>query len=153
MRNVSRQGGSVKVFIIVGVILTLIALGVLYGTKHFIAGQAPITSTPSQEVEEEASQPTAESPDASDSNQQSIDSETDNSDEVGGSDSDTSDSSSSGVAQDDNSSSSSQLGGESSTPSSQSYLPQTGPAENMTALAVALITASGVAYVRSLRHL
>src|SRR5690606_38912888 len=57
MKSTVRQGGSVKVFIIVGVILALVALGVLYGVNRFATNdQTPPLEVPerSDAVDEEA---------------------------------------------------------------------------------------------------
>lgn len=160
MRNMTRQGGSIKIFVIVGVILVLIALGVLYGAKHLMFGD----KIPSEVAlnQPESSQPqgssNSEKEDAKkdDQTQQPTDNEDrkdeDRRDDAVGSDSSDSDETSLPGASTSSDDEGSTTDSDSSNSSTET-LPQSGPSENMAALALSMIAISGVAYVRSLRHL
>jgi len=154
MRNMSRQGGSVKVFIVVGTILVLIALGVLYGAKHFVAGDKAggdlAINQPDQSEVEDSNRPSNEvvnedRQDETPSQEPSVDTPPASSgdDSVTGQDAEESEGVSTPSPSTDRD----------EGPVVEGSLPQTGPAENINSLVVALITVSLVAYVRSLRHL
>lgn len=165
MRYVGRQGGSIKIFVIVGIILALIALGVLYGVRHYAmndktplmnlpAGQTDSQSDKKQLADEKAAedkrkaelkkQKEAEKKQAEEraeaEKKAKQEAEKPSSDQAGGQ----TDSGSQELS-----------GGINTAPdtSHDSDLPQTGSTENMAALALGLITAFSLAYIRSLRHL
>lgn len=146
MKSTVRQGGSVKVFIIAGVILALVALGVLYGVNRFATNdQTPPLEVPerSDAVDEEAGE---QSPGASnDTNDQQTSSD-DGTDPFAPGQS-PGDSSQDQPAASDSPAPSPEVASEASE------LPQTGPAETFAALTFALIAGSAVAYLRSLRRL
>ena len=155
MRKTFVQGGSVKVFVIVGIILSIAALAVLYfAGRQAIGGQVPPMFVP------ESSQG-----DSKDEAKDSVDSDSDKSrddttkeedksvaDDQG---SDAGKTDEEGGAQDANDSASSQDSGSSSTETkgeSATALPQSGPSDGLLqAFAALVLTFSLVAYLRSLR--
>ena len=154
MRNVVRQGGSVKVFVIVGVVLTLVALGVLYGLKKVSQNdQTPPLMVPGQSETAPTESGTKDSTDTSNK-----DTKDETEDNAATTDTDQK------ADGDSSTSSSSEQGGSASSGTADSAtgatgseadgsLPQTGPTETFAAVTLALITASAVGYIRSLRRL
>lgn len=155
MRKTFVQGGSVKVFVIVGIILSIAALAVLYfAGRQAISGQVPPMFVP------ESSQG-----DSKDEVKDSVDSDSDKSkdDATKEEDKSTADDQGSdagktdetGGAQEANDSVSSQDSGSSSTETkgeSATALPQSGPSDGLLqAFAALVLTFSLVAYLRSLR--
>lgn len=148
----TRQGGSVKVFIIVGVILALIALGVLYSTKRYAMNdQTPPLVVPSDQ--DGASQPAGDA-DKSSSDESDADTGHDE-DAVSSGDSPrdqtedkADDQSTDHSVSSPGSSSSSSRGGHSAV---SDDLPQTGPEGGVAGVILALMTTSAIYYIRSLR--
>ena len=155
MRKTFVQGGSVKVFVIVGIILSIAALAVLYfAGRQAISGQVPPMFVP------ESSQG-----DSKDEAKDSVDSDSDKSKDdatkeedksvADDQDSDAGKTDEEGGAQDANDSASSQDSGSSSTETkgeSATALPQSGPSDGLLqAFAALVLTFSLVAYLRSLR--
>ena len=155
MRKTFVQGGSVKVFVIVGIILSIAALAVLYfAGRQAISGQVPPMFVP------ESSQS-----DSKDEAKDSVDSDSDKSkddatkeEDKSAADDQVSDAGKTdeeGGAQDANDSASSQDSGSSSTETkgeSATALPQSGPSDSLPqAFAALVLTFSLVAYLRSLR--
>ena len=155
MRKTFVQGGSVKVFVIVGIILSIAALAVLYfAGRQATSGQVPPMFVP------ESSQG-----DSKDEAKDSVDSDSDKSKDDATKEEDKSvaddqDSAAGktdeeGGAQDANDSASSQDSGSSSTETkgeSATALPQSGPNDSLLqALAALVLTFSLVAYLRALR--
>ena len=154
MRKTFVQGGSVKVFVIVGIILSIAALAVLYfAGRQAISGQVPPMFVP------ESSQS-----DSKDEAKDSVDSDSDKSKDAtkeedksvaDDQDSDAGKTDEEGGAQDANDSASSQDPGSSSTETkgeSATALPQSGPSDGLLqAFAALVLTFSLVAYLRSLR--
>lgn len=158
-----RQNGSAKIFITTGVILVLIALGVLYGSKRLAMND----QTPPMQLSEQAEeQPAVEQEKADEQNSEKTDTENADSQpaEQANNDQTQTESDSQTTVSGSASSNNSDTNTDTPTTSQLAYsadvgaaatgddLPETGPAENMTALALAMVTASGVAYVRSLRR-
>ena len=155
MRKTFVQGGSVKVFVIVGIILSIAALAVLYfAGRQATSGQVPPMFVP------ESSQS-----DSKDEVKDSVDSDSDKSKDdatkeedksvADDQDSDAGKTDEEGGAQDANDSASSQDSGSSSTETkgeSATALPQSGPSDGLLqAFAALVLTFSLVAYLRSLR--
>ena len=154
MRKTFVQGGSVKVFVIVGIILSIAALAVLYfAGRQTISGQVPPMFVP------ESSQS-----DSKDEAKDSVDSDSDKSKDAtkeedksvaDDQDSDAGKTDEEGEAQEANDSVSSQDSGSSSTETkgeSATALPQSGPNDSLLqAFAALVLTFSLVAYLRSLR--
>ena len=155
MRKTFVQGGSVKVFVIVGIILSIAALAVLYfAGRQAISGQVPPMFVP------ESSQG-----DSKDEAKDSVDSDSDKSKDdatkeedksvADDQDSDAGKTDETGGAQEANDSVSSQDSGSSSTETkgeSATALPQSGPSDGLLqAFAALVLTFSLVAYLRSLR--
>ena len=155
MRKTFVQGGSVKVFVIVGIILSIAALAVLYfAGRQATSGQVPPMFVP------ESSQG-----DSKDEAKDSVDSDSDKSKDdatkeedksvADDQDSDAGKTDEEGGAQDANDSASSQDSGSSSTETkgeSATALPQSGPSDGLLqAFAALVLTFSLVAYLRSLR--
>ena len=155
MRKTFVQGGSVKVFVIVGVILSIVALTVLYfAGRQATSGQVPPMFVP------ESSQG-----DSKDEANDSVDSDSDKSKDdatkeedksvADDQDSDAGKTDEEGGAQEANDSASSQDSGSSSTETkgeSATALPQSGPSDSLLqAFAALVLTFSLVAYLRSLR--
>ena len=155
MRKTFVQGGSVKVFVIVGIILSIVALAVLYfAGRQATSGQVPPMFVP------ESSQS-----DSKDGAKESVDSDSDKSKDdatkeedksvADDQDSDAGKTDEEGGAQDANDSASSQDSGSSSTETkgeSATALPQSGPNDSLLqAFAALVLTFSLVAYLRSLR--
>ena len=155
MRKTFVQGGSVKVFVIVGIILSIVALTVLYfAGRQATSGQVPPMFVP------ESSQG-----DSKDEAKDSVDSDSDKSKDdatkeedksvADDQDSDAGKTDEEGGAQDANESASSQDSGLSSTETkgeSATALPQSGPSDGLLqAFAALVLTFSLVAYLRSLR--
>ena len=155
MRKTFVQGGSVKVFVIVGIILSIAALAVLYfAGRQAISGQVPPMFVP------ESSQS-----DSKDEAKDSVDSDSDKSKDdatkeedksvADDQDSDAGKTDEEGGAQDANDSTSSQDSGSLSTETkgeSATALPQSGPSDGLLqAFAALVLTFSLVAYLRSLR--
>ena len=140
MRNVVRQGGSVKVFVIVGVILAVLALGVVYGLKRFgMYDGTPPLAVEDIDIAQEDSEEKADDQTDQETNSDQPDSEAEPSTGATGGESVPTPPS---VA--DN------------PPANQNdlaSLPQAGPAESVVSLPLALIGASLVAYLRSRRQL
>ena len=155
MRKTFVQGGSVKVFVIVGIILSIVALTVLYfAGRQATSGQVPPMFVP------ESSQS-----DSKDGAKDSVDSDSDKSKDdatkeedksvADDQDSDAGKTDEEGGAQEANDSASSQDSGSSSTETkgeSATALPQSGPSDGLLqAFAALVLTFSLVAYLRSLR--
>ena len=155
MRKTFVQGGSVKVFVIVGIILSIAALAVLYfAGLQAISGQVPPMFVP------ESSQG-----DSKDEAKDSVDSDSDKSKDdatkeedksvADDQDSDAGKTDEKGGTQGANDSASSQDSGSSSTETkgeSATALPQSGPNDSLLqAFAALVLTFSLVAYLRSLR--
>ena len=155
MRKTFVQGGSVKVFVIVGIILSIVALAVLYfAGRQATSGQVPPMFVP------ESSQS-----DSKDEAKDSVDSDSDKSKDDATKEEDNSAADNQGsdagktdekvATQEANDSASSQdpsssfteIKGESAT-----ALPQSGPSDSLLqAFAALVLTFSLVAYLRSLR--
>ena len=155
MRKTFVQGGSVKVFVIVGIILSIVALTVLYfAGRQATSGQVPPMFVP------ESSQS-----DSKDGAKDSVDSDSDKSrdDTTKEDDKSAADNQGSDAGKTDekdgtqgaNDSASSQDSGSSSTETkgeSATALPQSGPNDSLLqAFAALVLTFSLVAYLRSLR--
>ena len=155
MRKTFVQGGSVKVFVIVGIILSIAALAVLYfAGRQATSGQVPPMFVP------ESSQG-----DSKDEAKDSVDSDSDKSKDdatkeedksvADDQDSDAGKTDEEGGAHEANDSASSQDSGSSSTETkgeSATALPQSGPSDGLLqAFAALVLTFSLVAYLRSLR--
>ena len=156
MRKTFVQGGSVKVFVIVGVILTAIALGVLYvAGRQATSSQVPPMFVPDSSQDEQkddkksdttSSDQTKDGTDASDTTGKDKDSSNDAStgdatDTTDGSQTtgDTEDGTSTNTADEDS--------------QQPADLPKTGAADGVAgAIVLAMLTFSAVAYVRSLRR-
>ena len=154
MRKTFVQGGSVKVFVIVGIILSIAALAVLYfAGRQATSGQVPPMFVPESsqsdskdEVKDSVGSDSDKSKDATKEEDKSVaddqDSDAGKTDEEGG-------------AQDANDSAPSQDSGSSSTETrgeSATALPQSGPSDSLLqAFAALVLTFSLVAYLRSLR--
>ena len=136
-----RKNGSTLVFVICGVLLVLIALGVLYGAKRVAMNdQTPPMELPTSS--ESSDKKTDDKNNSSSDTGKTEDKQADKPDSSG------STSSGSSSTSTDSSSNSSTSASESST--SASHLPQTGPEDAVVSmLGLALITASAVAFVRS----
>ena len=155
MRKTFVQGGSVKVFVIVGIILSIAALAVLYfASRQAISGQVPPMFVP----ESSQGDPKDEAKDSVDSDSdKSKDDATKEEDKsvADDQDSDAGKTDEEGGAQDANDSASSQDSGSSSTETkgeSATALPQSGPSDGLLqAFAALVLTFSLVAYLRSLR--
>ena len=155
MRKTFVQGGSVKVFVIVGIILSIAALAVLY----FVGRQATSGQVPPMFV------PESSQGDSKDEAKDSVDSDSDKSKDdatkeedksvADDQDSDAGKTDEEGGAQDANDSAPSQDSGSSSTETrgeSATALPQSGPSDGLLqAFAALVLTFSLVAYLRSLR--
>ena len=155
MRKTFVQGGSVKVFVIVGIILSIVALTVLYfAGRQATSGQVPPMFVPesSQSESKDGAKDSVDSD--SDKSKDDATKEEDNSaaDNQG---SDAGKTDEEGGAQDANDSASSQDSGSSSTETkgeSATALPQSGPSDGLLqAFAALVLTFSLVAYLRSLR--
>ena len=155
MRKTFVQGGSVKVFVIVGIILSIVALTVLYfAGRQATSGQVPPMFVPesSQSESKDGAKDSVDSD--SDKSKDDATKEEDNSaaDNQG---SDAGKTDEEGGAQDANDSASSQDSGASSTETkgeSATALPQSGPNDSLLqAFAALVLTFSLVAYLRSLR--
>ena len=155
MRKTFVQGGSVKVFVIVGIILSIAALAVLYfAGRQATSGQVPPMFVP------ESSQG-----DSKDEANDSVDSDSDKSKDDVTKEEDKSAADNQGsdagktdekvATQEANDSASSQDPGSSSTETkgeSATALPQSGPSDSLLqAFAALVLTFSLVAYLRSLR--
>ena len=155
MRKTFVQGGSVKVFVIVGIILSIVALAVLYfAGRQATSGQVPPMFVP------ESSQS-----DSKDGAKDSVDSDSDKpkDDTTKEDDKSAADNQGSDAGKTDekdgtqgaNDSASSQDSGSSSTETkgeSATALPQSGPNDSLLqAFAALVLTFSLVAYLRSLR--
>ena len=155
MRKTFVQGGSVKVFVIVGIILSIAALAVLY----FVGRQATSGQVPPMFV------PESSQSDSKDGAKDSVDSDSDKSKDdatkeedksvADDQDSDAGKTDEKGGTQGANDSASSQDSGSSSTETkgeSATALPQSGPRNSLLqAFAALVLTFSLVAYLRSLR--
>lgn len=130
MNKTARQGGSVKVFIVMAIILSLIAFGALYGTRRLAMNdQTPPLAVPesSQNKPDESQKSDGESTEKS-----------------------------TAPAQSDKDSKKNQTSTNSGSSSSTSAtagqkLPQSGPAGSFSAIAFTAMILSVVAYIRSLR--
>ena len=138
MYSSAKQGGSTKVFVIVAVVLALIALGALYGVKRI----AMTDGTPPMDL-----------PEASDTsggvNNPGQPAQEDEPTDA----TDSSANQNSGEAADNQSTDQGSPATNSQPAEDASELPQTGPAETFAAISLGVLTASAVAYVRSLRQL
>lgn len=132
----SRHNGSVKVFIIFGVVLVAVTLGVLYGAGQFgKSDQVPPLTAPSD------SQSTGDEAGTKDSDKDSDDTIKNQPSDDGA------------MATDTSQDHPSTRGGQSGQGSHTEGLPATGPAEDLaTGLALALLAASSVAYIRSRQY-
>ena len=143
MRKTFVQGGSVKVFVIVGVILTAIALVVLYAAgRQATSSQVPPMFVPDSSQDEQKDDKKS---DTTPSDQAKDGTDTDNTADKGeettgtAGGSQTTDDGEDGVADEDS--------------ERLAHLPQTGPADSAAgAIGLAMLTFSTVAYVRSLRR-
>lgn len=151
MRSVKRQGGSVAVFMVVGVILVLVALGVIYGMKHVaMRDQTPPMILSGLSSGDDKSEESAESSDKP-SQDDATSEESDKPAEDGGD-------SKAGEADGTRTEGSASSGGGASDGQSSSGsaegLPQSGPAETIASMvALSAVVASTTAYIRSLRRL
>lgn len=155
MRNTTRQRGSVGVFVIVGTILVLIALGVLFGVKRLAMNdQTPplAVSDSGQSSSGDTSSNNKNEGDAGNmpADEAKSDDATPEEDNSGAQGSTASDPKSSTEA---SSGSSATSDSGKKTPATNEALPQSGPSENMAAIALAAFTMSSVAYIRSLRRI
>lgn len=153
MKSVVRQGGSVKIFIIAGVVLALIALGVLYGVKRLAMNdQTPPMVVPSETEGPQGDEDTDSGVGQSQGQSSDEGQVQDGLGQIEGSNG------SVGEGGDSSSGGNESLPGD-STDSSQldsggvANLPQSGPSEGISALGLGVLVASFVAYRRSLRHL
>ena len=155
MRKTFVQGGSVKVFVIVGIILSIVALAVLYfAGRQATSGQVPPMFVP----ESSQSDSKDEANDSVDSDSDKSRDDTTKEDDKSAADNQGSDAGKTdekGGTQDANDSASSQDSGASSTETkgeSATALPQSGPSDSLLqAFAALVLTFSLVAYLRSLR--
>ena len=155
MRKTFVQGGSVKVFVIVGIILSIVALAVLYfAGRQATSGQVPPMFVP----ESSQSDSKDEANDSVDSDSDKSRDDTTKEDDKSAADNQGSDAGKTdekGGTQDANDSASSQDSGASSTETkgeSATALPQSGPSDSLPqAFAALVLTFSLVAYLRSLR--
>ena len=155
MRKTFVQGGSVKVFVIVGIILSIVALTVLYfAGRQATSGQVPPMFVPesSQSESKDGAKDSVDS-DSDKSKDDATKEEDKSAADNQGSDAGKTDEK--GEAQDANDSTSSQDPGSSSTETkgeSATALPQSGPSDSLLqAFAALVLTFSLVAYLRSLR--
>lgn len=165
MREGKRQGGSVGVFVIVGIILAVIAFGTLYGMRRVAMND----QTPPMAIDEadsngeteqngsDAGESTDDGSAAQDENGSGDASQDGSTDAPITSQGDqdnqgTSDGASGGIGQ-DGSGTTGGTSGAGTTDASEfgGALPQSGPAESMSAVALALIAAASTAYIVSLR--
>ena len=169
MKKVARQSGSVKVFIVVAVVLALVALGVLYGTKRLAMNdQTPPMELPGDMMQTEDGQQDQPSDDdvATDEAETGADSAGNGVAEDDSATSDDDGEVASGVNTDPDSTGSGSTepasdsadevtgGGDTAGPQvTDGELPQTGPADTFAAFSLALVASSVVAYRRSIRHL
>lgn len=148
MRSVMRQGGSVAVFVVVGVVLVLAALGTVYGMKHIaMRDQTPPMTLPGilggeeNQSEQQAGNNGQENGTADEKpNQESGDQApaAGNQDRQGST---------------GNNNAPSGNGQGNSGSSNGNNLPQSGPAETLASMvALSAIAASSTAYVRSRRQ-
>ena len=155
MRKTFVQGGSVKVFVIVGIILSIAALAVLYyASRQAISGQVPPMFVPDSSQSDSKD----EANDSVDSDSDKSRDDTTKEDDKSAADNQGSDAGKTdekGVTQGANDSASSQDSGSSSTETkgeSATALPQSGPSDGLLqAFAALVLTFSLVAYLRSLR--
>ena len=155
MRKTFVQGGSVKVFVIVGIILSIVALAVLYfAGRQATSGQVPPMFVP----ESSQSDSKDEANDSVDSDSDKSRDDTTKEDDKSAADNQGSDAGKTdekGGTQDANDSASSQDSGASSTETkgeSATALPQSGPSDSLPqAFAALVLTFSLVAYLRSLQ--
>lgn len=155
MSKGKRQGGSVGVFIIVGIVLTLIALGALYGARHIAMNdQTPPMAidgvTDGNGSTDDASKSGQGSEGAGSQESQGTDGQ-----EQGGS---TQTPAPNGQNSTNDTSGQGQTGSQGTTSTNGSdstgstgTLPRSGAAENLSALVLAVVTAASVAFIRSLR--
>ena len=155
MRKTFVQGGSVKVFVIVGIILSIAALAVLYfAGRQATSGQVPPMFVPDSSQSDSKDEAKDSVDSDSDKSKDDATKEDDNSaaDNQG---SDAGKTDEKGGTQDANDSASSQDSGASSTETkgeSATALPQSGPNDSLLqAFAALVLTFSLVAYLRSLR--
>lgn len=141
MQNIKRQGGSVAVFVVVGVVLVAAALGTAYGVKHMVMrDQTPPMTLPGLFSSED---------EPSDRPEQEADQAPDN--QPSGSNEQPDESSPSPASNEQGQIADS--GQQNTQNSPPSGLPQSGPAETLSSVvAIAAVTASLTAYVRSLRR-
>jgi len=154
-----RQDGSTKVFVVVGIVLTLIAVGVLYGSKHLaMNGPTPPMSMP-EPIKEQSAEKTE---------QKSVDKSTDEKSKNAQKEAEKRPVSTKEATKDEKKDkatkkpekpASIEVAKNEEKATSQPVprtkkddLPQTGPAENLSAIVLALVVASGVGYYRSLRR-
>lgn len=131
MKNVERQGGSIVGFVIVGVLLVLLALGVFYGVKRFAMNDEtpPMTLSGLVDNQDTKNENSSDGQRSGDQGSNSSNNESSTTDKTNNQDNSTQGSSSG---------------------QSGSNLPQSGPAETVsTALALTLLTVSVTAYARS----
>ena len=155
MRKTFVQGGSVKVFVIVGIILSIVALTVLYfAGRQATSGQVPPMFVP----ESSQSDPKDEANDSVDSDSDKPSHNTTKEEDKSAADNQGSDAGKTdekGGTQGANDSASSQDSGSSSTETkgeSATALPKSGPSDSLLqAFAALVLTFSLVAYLRSLR--
>lgn len=152
MYSSAKQGGSIKIFVIVAVILALIALGVLYGVKRV----AMSDGTPPMDLPETSETDTdgdTNGSAGSDDRVTDSDTDTDVDTDPSAPSQDDGDSATGGVANEDQSTGQGESAVDDQSSEETSELPQTGPAETFAAISLGLVAASAVAYIRSLRHL
>lgn len=154
MSKGKRQGGSVGVFIIVGIVLTLIALGALYGARHIAMNdQTPPMAidgvTDGNGSTDDASKSGQGSEGAGSQESQGTDGQ-----EQGGSTQTPAPNGQNGTSgqgqTESNGTGTTNTNGSGST-GGTGALPRSGAAENLNALVLAVITAASVAFIRSLR--
>lgn len=143
MRKTFVQGGSVKVFVIVGVILAILALTALYFVgKNFYSDQVPPMAVPESTVDEGEEAVTDEGEGSSTTDEEAS---------APSSDEPVTDTTDSTTEESRISSTNSQ--NDSATDPSGS-LPQTGPSDDLaTSIALVALTVSIASYIGSIRHL
>jgi cytoskeletal protein RodZ len=149
IRKMTQRSGSVKVFVIVGVILALVSLGVLFGARRLSQNDQTPPMTVPEQTEDQQSDGQVVKPSTEDKTADDQQSSSDS-----GNDAASTDATDDEAAASTDTSNSTDSTTQTTVPAqTDDGLPQTGPAENFAALAAALVAFSAVAYGRSLRHL
>ncbi len=158
MNSKKRQSGSTVVFVICAVVLSLIALGILYGVRRVAMNdQTPPMSLSndsslSSSDKAESDKSTADNAATTDSTNSSSSETSDAANKDQASDSSSSSNSNPAPESTDSSTSSSDqsLAAGAGTSSSSDKLPTTGPADSLLAMfGLSLMTTVGLAYIRS----